>query len=85
MNGSCYFCGEPLDIERRPIDRHHRIPRRYFRRKQDADAGNIVPSHTSCHRRFHREVDNPKEPHREFLTRMRPLNFGHLIFASGGD
>jgi 5-methylcytosine-specific restriction endonuclease McrA len=71
----CFFCGESIVG---PHEQHHITPRRYVKGKHQA---NLAPAHPSCHRRFHRNHDDPKWRLWEFRQAMTPINYGENIFA----
>lgn len=78
MTRRCWFCQEEITGL---AERHHRIPKRTFRRGEDHRRNNIVWSHPDCHRSWHRYFDNPSIRHRQqYLDRFGP-SLGEGVFA----
>lgn len=75
---TCFFCHQPIEGK---AEKHHRTPRRYFRKGEGHRRGNTFNCHPSCHRRFHFEYDNPKLSLQGFLRVFEPLNFGDGLFT----
>lgn len=74
----CFFCQQPIIGK---AERHHITPRRYFRKGQCHRRGNTAHSHTSCHRRFHFELDEPRISLEGYLKRFGFTNPAFGIFA----
>lgn len=77
--GNCYFCGKPLDL--RESNRHHKMPRRYFRNKREANAnGNVVWAHVDCHSKVHSWHDRPRMSRSNFIQYMEYMNWWEGIY-----
>lgn len=82
----CFFCHKMLK-KSQAIDRHHAVPRRYFKDYpgEDPDWGNIALAHVVCHRKAHQVYDRTHLPLVEFVAYMEPLDWLYGIFASPGQ
>jgi 5-methylcytosine-specific restriction endonuclease McrA len=77
----CFFCKDTVYNDHRPVDRHHRLPRRYFKRGQDHRSNNIVLAHSECHVRFGLEHDRPAMRLQEYIPYMETINWGEGIYS----
>lgn len=73
----CWFCGRT--VKGKP-EMHHLIPKRYFKPGENHRQGNLVPVCPSCHRRFHRRLDNPALSREEFFDTFGP-SLGEGVFS----
>lgn len=74
---TCFFCSQPIQGR---AEKHHRIPRRYFRKGQNHRAGNLRWTHHACHLNWHRKYDNPKLSRDGYLRDFEHLALGEGVF-----
>lgn len=77
----CYFCLEPLRQLGRPIDKHHRLPKRYLSTPEKRDRTNVVYCHCDCHARYHRTVDDVRHNRQQYIRYMQSISYAYGIFA----
>ena len=78
---TCWFCLQPLKQPGRPVDRHHRLPKRYCTTDEKRDKDNIVLSHCDCHQLHHRIYDRVRLNRDQYVRYMRSINWARGIFA----
>lgn len=81
VEGDCFFCKKSLST--RDANRHHKIPRRYFTNRREADAnGNVVWGHVDCHATAHFWHDQPGMTKRRFIQYMQYMNWWEGIYQT---
>lgn len=76
----CWFCLDELNKEH---NKHHVLPKRYFRNKQQANEGNVVRVCIRCHDRFNDLHDHSRMSLEKYLVYLSEIDWGFGIFVEG--
>ncbi len=85
MDDTCWFCAQPLRQDNRPVDKHHKIAKRYLSTPEKRDKTNVVYCHCDCHCRYHRTADDVRHNRQQHIRYMQSIRYGRNIYAEPAD